>query len=490
MNSKNNRFYYVLFALAVFFFSFQKEQDISLREKIEQNCLLYNTDPEKAYRDSKLLLDQAIREKDIEGELSLYAYHCWYFGRKFEVENLINAARILKMKATRHKNLQYEATAHVFLIQAYIENKLYDKAIAEYDKALSILEKADNNDPKVLITRGNAHTYIANLYKYTNNHEKAIEKLKLVLEEDLKIEDKPKRNIVLHNNYANLADVYLEVNMDSSEHYLQKSMALTPADVTDSFIICRNHQVYGDIFRKRGDFEQALINYHLTEKSDYSYPGNMENLYKGFIEIYEKTGDTQSLQVYQQKLKDVQLSISNKKYDSMHQILEEQEGTSKSTSSAIIAFIIIVATVSGASLFYFYKRNRAYYNRLKQTEKKLKEYITRNKETDSGEEKQVLDKQIYEELADIAINNNQMFMAAFNNIFPDFSDKLLKTNPTLAQTEVEFSAYLKLNFSSKEIAQIKSIQPRSVQNKKHRLRKRLNIPQNIDIYHWFNQEFV
>ncbi len=80
-------------------------------------------------------------------------------------------------------------------------------------------------------------------------------------------------------------------------------------------------------------------------------------------------------------------------------------------------------------------------------------------------------------------------MAAFNNVFPDFSDKLLKTNPTLAQTEIEFSAYLKLNFSSKEIAQIKSIQPRSVQNKKHRLRKRLNIPQNIDIYHWFNQDF-
>jgi DNA-binding CsgD family transcriptional regulator len=46
---------------------------------------------------------------------------------------------------------------------------------------------------------------------------------------------------------------------------------------------------------------------------------------------------------------------------------------------------------------------------------------------------------------------------------------------------------LKLHFSSKEIADYTFVQHRSVQQKKYRIRKRLNIPGEEDIYDFFDK---
>ncbi|MEF9478878.1 hypothetical protein OWR28_15180 [Chryseobacterium sp. 1B4] len=45
---------------------------------------------------------------------------------------------------------------------------------------------------------------------------------------------------------------------------------------------------------------------------------------------------------------------------------------------------------------------------------------------------------------------------------------------------------LKLHFTSKEIASYTLVQHRSVQQKKYRIRKKLNIPKETDIYHFFD----
>lgn len=486
---KNKIVIIILVLLSGFLFSFEVEQQIKLSEKLEHNERLHNIDPEKAYQESLLLLEQAIKEKDRQIELAIYERHCLYFSLKLEIKNLINTAKKLKKKAVEYKDFRYEAVAHVYLLQAYIDNKLYEQAITQYDQALGILNKAENRDRKdssINLIRAQAYTSMANLYAYLGNYEKAIKNSKLALQEDLRTNNKNKGNRILES-YVNLAAMYLEVNIDSSEYYLNKSSEFISSDTLKNFspYIFPSH-VAGDIFRKRENFEQAITNYRIAEEKGYKDPANSEALYKGFIKVYEKTGDTQNLEIYRQKLKDIQLLIYGEKYDSMHLILEDKEDASYSFSLMVI---FIVIGVSGLSLAYFYHRNRKKNRLLRQTEERLMEYISRNEELDSAEDR-LVDKHIYDELSDIAINNNQMFMAAFNRVFPDFTEKLLKVNPDLVQTEIEFSAYLKLNFTSKEIAQIKTIQLRTVQNRKHRLRKRLNISKNIDIYHWFNRESV
>jgi DNA-binding CsgD family transcriptional regulator len=74
---------------------------------------------------------------------------------------------------------------------------------------------------------------------------------------------------------------------------------------------------------------------------------------------------------------------------------------------------------------------------------------------------------------------------AFEQAHPEFSLRLLEINPQLSKPEIEFCALLKLNLSTKEIARLKFIETRTVQNKKYRIRKRLNIPGSNDIYNWF-----
>jgi DNA-binding CsgD family transcriptional regulator len=50
--------------------------------------------------------------------------------------------------------------------------------------------------------------------------------------------------------------------------------------------------------------------------------------------------------------------------------------------------------------------------------------------------------------------------------------------------DLTFCAYLYLNFSSKDIAQYTFVTPRAVQIRKNRLRKKLNINSEEDIYLW------
>jgi DNA-binding CsgD family transcriptional regulator len=71
-------------------------------------------------------------------------------------------------------------------------------------------------------------------------------------------------------------------------------------------------------------------------------------------------------------------------------------------------------------------------------------------------------------------------------LYPDFENKLLDINPKLTNSELEFCAFLRLNFSSKEIANYTFISVRTVQNKKYRLRNKLKIPNETDTYVFFN----
>jgi DNA-binding CsgD family transcriptional regulator len=92
---------------------------------------------------------------------------------------------------------------------------------------------------------------------------------------------------------------------------------------------------------------------------------------------------------------------------------------------------------------------------------------------------------IYNSLIELVKNNDPGFLFAFEQAYPEFSSRLLEINPQLSKPEIEFCALLKLNLSTKEIARLKFIETRTVQNKKYRIRKRFNIPTSVDIYNWF-----
>lgn len=76
------------------------------------------------------------------------------------------------------------------------------------------------------------------------------------------------------------------------------------------------------------------------------------------------------------------------------------------------------------------------------------------------------------------LNNNKdwnFFKEAFNNADKDFLDKIKSLHPDLTANDLKFCAFLRLNLSSKEVAPLLNISIRSVEIKRYRLRKKLNL---------------
>ncbi|MCT4288143.1 hypothetical protein HZP25_15670 [Elizabethkingia anophelis] len=94
--------------------------------------------------------------------------------------------------------------------------------------------------------------------------------------------------------------------------------------------------------------------------------------------------------------------------------------------------------------------------------------------------------QRYDEMIILAKRNNPAFLDKFQEIYPDFVSKLHKINPELENSELAFAALIKLNFTAKEIASYTFIQHASVQQRKRRLRKRLYLSGEVDLYQFFN----
>lgn len=79
------------------------------------------------------------------------------------------------------------------------------------------------------------------------------------------------------------------------------------------------------------------------------------------------------------------------------------------------------------------------------------------------------------------LNNSkdwEFFEEAFNNADKFFLDKIKKLHPDLTPNDLRFCAYLRLNLSSKEIAPLLNISVRSVETKRYRLRKLMNLSHN------------
>ena len=78
-----------------------------------------------------------------------------------------------------------------------------------------------------------------------------------------------------------------------------------------------------------------------------------------------------------------------------------------------------------------------------------------------------------------SLNNNsdwELFQEAFNNADRDFLKKLKIAHPSLTPNDLRLCAYLRLNLSSKEIAPLLNISARSVEIKRYRLRKKIDLP--------------
>ncbi len=111
------------------------------------------------------------------------------------------------------------------------------------------------------------------------------------------------------------------------------------------------------------------------------------------------------------------------------------------------------------------------YNKKITTETKLQEFV--NKNNISADD-------LYD-LNNLAKQNSSLFFLKFSQAFPSFIQKIKKNYPSLTHNEILVCAYLKLNYSTKEIAIYSNSSVRSIENKKYRIRKKIELESKEDL---------
>ena len=79
------------------------------------------------------------------------------------------------------------------------------------------------------------------------------------------------------------------------------------------------------------------------------------------------------------------------------------------------------------------------------------------------------------------------FSIHFDHVHSNFLSDIKERHPNLTPNELKLCAYLKMNLSSKEIAQLMSITIRAVEVSRYRMRKKLNIPSDANLFDFLMQ---
>ncbi|WDF48445.1 LuxR C-terminal-related transcriptional regulator [Chryseobacterium sp. KACC 21268] len=460
-----HKFFLIFYLFTGFLCVSQSHGNNAIKEKVTANAKLFTKNIDKAYLQIDPLLRSSRAAHDSLSELKLLDRKCRYFYSKNQIDSLLKASENLEAKASEYNDLYSVSMGNVYMAEAYSINQFYDKAIYHLDIAYKALEKDKSKNAKIFFAKSNVLNSFSNVYADKGEPRKAVKKLYKAINSYKELSDPVQINNFQYVNYSNIASIYLAYDIDSANYFAQKSVDLWTNDKMDDKIMISNYQVFGEVYKIKKDYEKSLYYYHkalkLTGKSGYEL--NVNNLYKDIAELYKLTGKRDSSIIYENLLKQNEISELQSKYNSLHEVISKDrkdEGKSKTINNVILGGVIIVSVCLLSWSFILIRR------------KKLAE-----KEAPH---------ETYNKLLSLLKENDPSFMFAFESTYPEFSEKLRKINPSLSNSEIEFCAYLKLKLSTKEIAKITFMEPRTVQNKKHRIRKRLDIPSTTDIYNWFD----
>lgn len=87
-------------------------------------------------------------------------------------------------------------------------------------------------------------------------------------------------------------------------------------------------------------------------------------------------------------------------------------------------------------------------------------------------------------------NEWKSFKVHFEEVHPDFFSRLTRHSATLNSADSRMCAYLILDLSPKEIAQLLNISPGSVRKRRQRLRDKLNLSPDADVTDWLKRTFL
>lgn len=443
----------------------------NLLSKAKENYRLFSSNPQNSFQVANEIIKEAEKLDLSEPKLYAIATQCKYYEVNKDFEKMISTSHHLYDEAEKLNNPVFQTIARIFLFCAYLFTELQDEALEELKKADLIINGLPENDSLTITTRANVYSCYSNFYSINKDFEKRLKYTKLAIKEHQKMPNKKHREKLEYVGYVNLGTAYFNIlNLDSSEYFAQK--ALSKPAFLDQDKLFLNYLTLARVAHHRENYKQAIIYLKTAEKT----PGNKNHInlsvyYKQIVETYKALGDVKNMKIYEGKRDSLKLIIFENQNKSLHKVIGEKSKLNQHSYFYLFSFLILILT---GSTFWFLRKN----NLLARQEKISRNYL--------GKITEIPNKEIYDNLLKMLKKNDSTYMFYFNEVVPEFSTKLLAINPNLSQSEIEFCSLLKMKIPTKDIAKYKFIAPKTVQNKKHIIRKKLVIPKEIDIYEWFD----
>lgn len=453
---------------------------------------------------SNLLYSQAYTPQYIDSMLIKVNEDLRVSGRKKELINLNNKFCNISKKQDYIKG---EVLSYINLGNIYATVGMYDKAFQYLQLAEENLKGIDDYYvyAKLYQEYGQAN-YVIGLYK------KAIKYNSKSIYYGKQIKNKRDREI-LSLVYANRADFLRETNsIDSSLIYLHKALDVKPTPVINS-TIASHYQLfaknedsakiyfnrafsllkkreywdpqraltyfyYGDFLFERRNYTLALDYYiksvEILKKTQRIY--QVPLLYQTIAKTYKELNDGSKEKDYLEKYTKLNDSLE-KVWDesinaSVDKMTQEKEKEDIKQHNSTILYNVIVFSLFVIIIIVYYIYNKKITKKRKIIQEKELEAELLIKKISANDEK----------LMTLAKKNDPSFFNEYQSVYPELVERLFEINPKLTINELSFCAMIQLGFSSKDIAQYGFMQHRSVQTKKNRLRKKLNIPSDMDIY--------
>lgn len=368
------------------------------------------------------------------------------------------------------ENAYHKATFYDDYSLYYSHLKVYDKAIECNNKAFYYLKQAKNTKlaqkllPRLYVNKGIYYAWKGWLGT----------SLKCFI----------KANSLENSAYTNcmVAQYYLYTHKpDSAGIYIaradEKMLSQKTTDVESLWVYYTMGYYYNEIDNSE-QAEKALKKaLEINIRTRRTYSSHIKDVYKSLAEVYKKKNDGGKAYFYLKKYMEEEKRFDAARFAAMNKATEDFISEVKQESDwhrndlpLFIALSVTVLTVSGVYVQKLINKLQKKKNTLKEQTEALKNHV---------QAKQL------EEIMDLAKKNDSSFLMKFKELYPEFIKTLLEINPDLENSELAFCAMLKLRFSSKEIADYTFVQHKSVQQKKYRIRKRLNIPGETDIYDFF-----
>ncbi|MEO9510656.1 MAG: tetratricopeptide repeat protein [Flavobacteriaceae bacterium] len=461
----------------------------------------------------KLATVMATRERRKEyGELAAdYGFKAFLYQRKYyyklALKNYINGLKILDT-IKGYENEKAEFLGHMGGLESELGNT--QKAIEYVEKSLKLYEELDYakyeaesktslsfyhtniGDFENAIAYGkeavkqakeigskqeehDAYAHLGLAYLKTKDYPKSISYFK----QDLEFRRRGNRAPEIMHSLESLGMVYNEINRpDVALTYLNQALKL--ADSLQNLLSLQTlYNNRADSYEKKNQLAKAIIDY---KKSN--------TIKDSLIKINNNREIEELRTIYETEKKEQQITLQEKEIT----VLEQQAEIS-TLQKLLLGIGLLLSLIGFYAIGQKLKRNKlekekvdaelafkkkeltthalhlAKKNEVLEGLKQKAQELKANEESKKGY--QQLIRTINFDLQDD--NNWQNFSRYFEEVHKDFNSNVKTKYPQVTSNELRLLALLKMNLSSKEIANILNISPEGIKKARYRLRKKLDI---------------